>query len=399
MEQPIVPIMEGYPSQILEKLMLRDQKRKDALPPVLNGHPMQLVLEDLLLWDQQVLTVSFKGGTAELHKKIAETASAWSVYANIQFDFGYDTVTGLYRAWNPEDTSSIRVGFSEPGYWSFVGTDSQDPSITTHGDITLNLEHFDESLPQNWQGTVLHEFGHALGFHHEHQSPVANCDFDWETLYTYLSGPPNNWSKEQVDHNLKQMPAGGLTYSAHDKNSIMHYAFPEWMFLSGTNSPCFSQNNIALSDEDKRMAGEAYPFDEDANVNRGLQRSAIITQLKKFSEAFDHEALISLNARLSNINAGKSKRQAVFGNEQLTIEHQIKKAILIAGGQATEDPANLQEQISIGNLLPTDYAYQFLADLLDEIVKRYKVNASVKLAEVSAADTVLDCIKLIKGKL
>jgi hypothetical protein len=399
MEQHIVPIMEGYPSGILEKLILRNIKRKEALPPVLDGHPMQLVLEDLLLWDQEILTVSFKGGTAELHKRIADTASSWSLYANIKFDFGLDAHTGAYRAWVPGDTSSVRVGFSEPGYWSFVGTDSQDPSITAPGDITLNLEQFDKALPRNWQGTVLHEFGHALGFHHEHQSPVAKCDFDWDMLYSYLAGPPNYWSKEQVDHNLKEMPAGGLTYSAHDKHSIMHYAFPEWMFLSGASSACFTPENISLSDEDKNMAAKAYPFDEASNGELRMQRTAIITQLQKFSKAFGHEELAALNSRLSNLKAKASLKHAFIGNERTSIDHQIKKAILIAAGQAAEDPANLKDQIAIGNLLPTDFSYQFLADLLDELVKTYKANASVKLAEVSAVDTVLDCIHLIKGKL
>ena len=45
-----------------------------------------------------------------------------------------------------------------------------------------------------------------------------------------------------------------------DKNSIMKYDLPGWMFLGGERSPCFTgKRNIELSDLDKQMMGEAYP--------------------------------------------------------------------------------------------------------------------------------------------
>ncbi len=48
-------------------------------------------------------------------------------------------------------------------------------------------------------GIILHEFGHALGILHEHQSPVANCvnEYNWEFIVKYLSGPPNNWDERK----------------------------------------------------------------------------------------------------------------------------------------------------------------------------------------------------------
>lgn len=252
-------IIESYPDLLQARLEKRERERERHMPNYVNGKISQLVIDDLKLWRVGTLTVSFKGGDAALHKKIADVANIWSQYGNIAFDFGHDPHTGGYRLWTPGDTSHIRVGFDQQGYWSLVGTDSSDPQILAPGEISLNLSGFDKVLPPDWKSVVLHEFGHALGFHHEHQSPDYACDFDWPKVYDYLGGPPNFWPKWKVDHNLRQLKKGNLSFSAHDKHSIMHYSFPAWMFLSGEDSQCYTAVNHELSEEDKAMMAEAYP--------------------------------------------------------------------------------------------------------------------------------------------
>lgn len=254
-------ILEAYPDKIQARLEARHRDRAQDVPSSVNGLARELVFEDLKLWRIGELQVSFKGGDDELHGRIADAANTWTEYGNIIFDFGYDESTGHFRQWTESDTSHIRVGFEQSGYWSLVGTDSSDQMIAQAGEITLNLSGFDERLPSNWRGIVIHEFGHALGFHHEHQTPALECDFDWNKLYDYLGGPPNYWPKWKVDHNLRQLQAGGLMYSAHDKNSIMHYSFPAWMFITGEDSACYTTENTELSETDKEMMEEAYPYD------------------------------------------------------------------------------------------------------------------------------------------
>ena len=75
------------------------------------------------------------------------------------------------------------------------------------------------------QGTVLHEFGHALGLIHEHQSP-ASGGFDWdrEEVIKSLSGPPNNWDLATIEHNMfGKYDSSQLSMTKYDSKSIMHY--------------------------------------------------------------------------------------------------------------------------------------------------------------------------------
>lgn len=265
-------MLEAYPDAILAKIELRDRNLIRSVPRYVGEMALELVIDDLKSWPVSgSLTVSFSGGDKELHQKIADAASRWTEFGNIEFDFGLDEKTGTYRTWTSQDESNIRVGFSYKGYWSLVGQDSNDPDIVGPGDITLNLGGFDNALPSGWRATVLHEFGHALGFHHEHQSPAAICEeeFDWPKLYTFLGGPPNNWPEHKVDHNLRRLPGGGLTASDHDQESIMHYAFGKWMykaelFEEGNRPTCYIDANTRLSASDKEMMLVAYPRATDA---------------------------------------------------------------------------------------------------------------------------------------
>ena len=49
-------------------------------------------------------------------------------------------------------------------------------------EASMNFERFNQQLPDDFRGVILHEFGHALGFEHEHQHPTQGCDaeFRWD---------------------------------------------------------------------------------------------------------------------------------------------------------------------------------------------------------------------------
>jgi len=291
-------ILESLPDPVVAALEVRDEWRRQLAESTVG---LEFIVSDLARWPVgSVVRVAFLDGDTALHADIAAATAQIADVTNLTLDFGVDPATGAHRRWTLTDTvlqAEIRVSFDMPGYWSLVGTDSTDATIDPGGPIgggpgqrSLNLGGFKTNKPQGWEGTVRHEFLHALAFQHEHQNMRGPCstDFRWDNdpgyvpttnangvfvpdaqgrrpgIYTYLAGPPNQWSKAKVDHNLRTVEDPGAVAGPFDAASVMLYRFAPFFYKSSP-SPCAPTGaGIDLSDGDKRGLELLYPAAAEA---------------------------------------------------------------------------------------------------------------------------------------
>jgi Matrixin len=208
--------------------------------------PFEAALVKAKRWrNGRTLKVRFLDGDPSLQNRVAEAAREWSKHANIKFDFG-----------NHAD-AQIRVAFVQgAGSWSAVGTDALVEEWFPPNEPTMNFGWLTpQSSDEEIRSVVLHEFGHAIGLIHEHQQPNASIQWNKELIYRQLGGPPNNWSRDVVDHNVfNRLAKSELNASAYDKESIMHYFFPKEWTLDGTEF----RENSALSPLDVKFIGTQY---------------------------------------------------------------------------------------------------------------------------------------------
>lgn len=236
------------------------------VPPATRGQVRGVIVRTLTWKPGELVKVCFRSGTRAARARVVRYASEWMQHANVKLEFGDPADPRTCAGDNHE---AIKVDFIDTGpksgFWSALGT------ISRKNEHSLNLSYLGrDQLPVDRQGRsmpeaearrlILHEFGHALGLIHEHQSPNAQCGQEYYDEAVFAYGALRGWPQDQTVRNFKQYTESEeLNATAIDRKSIMHYSLPPWLFKSGEKSVCFVPVNFDLSEGDKAFIARMYP--------------------------------------------------------------------------------------------------------------------------------------------
>ena len=282
-----------------------------------------LTVSTRMMWPtEQIITVAFYPNEASniVIDKVKKYAKAWESVANVKFDFTND----LHGAF-------IKVGFKKGGSWSWIG---RQVMYNPFNERTMNFGWFDNNTAEEeFSRVVMHEFGHALGFIHEHQAASANISWDAEKVYAFFA-ESDGWSRADVDRNIfKKYSQTSTNGTAYDRSSIMHYFFPQGLT---TDNSSFTINT-SLSALDREFAKAIYPFPPAPSNATGVLNTGDDCDAIKFTVEYNvvPSNVIEFNMRPGIDNAGKP----ITGWKQIGIPLKAggenRELQLLADGKAT----------------------------------------------------------------
>jgi len=240
-------------------LAIAENPKNDPLPMLrkhapagVSFHPAKMALLTGKLWPNgKTLRVRFLDGSATQRKRVQQHATEWSQFANVRFE------------WKGSAKAEIRISFSaDPGSWSGIGTDCLHADYFPKNEPTMNFGWLrDDTDDTEYNRVVVHEFGHALGAIHEHQNPKGGIVWNTAAVYAAFSGPPNNWSKDEIDHNvIDKYSLDQLNATKFDPKSIMLYPFPKQLIKGPPSlAKTGTHSNTDLSSGDKKFIAKNYP--------------------------------------------------------------------------------------------------------------------------------------------
>lgn len=195
-------------------------------------------------WRKKFINVVFVGGDPAVQLRVINTARKWEPITNIKFNFDQRT----------RDTD-ISISFTpRVGTYSVVGRESKGNTPSMNYD---NLYADDDD--KYYEYYVLHEFGHALGLEHEHQSYNSNVVWNIKALFNYCQtefDPP--WDSAQIyDNIIYRFSREMVTATRYDPSSIMMYTFPDSLVASGYVP---QEPNFKISGMDATFLNRQYSF-------------------------------------------------------------------------------------------------------------------------------------------
>jgi hypothetical protein len=239
------PALKGSPSPGSPTKAAAPKKIPDAraVPCIDLQEPAveQAAVDRKFRWQKKELKVVFLDGSKSLQEKVIRAAKEWEEPSGLRFNFGAHA------------DSDVRVSFAHEGHYSHIGTLALRIDKNEH---TMNLEFTDGTPWVEVKMIALHEFGHALGLIHEHQSPASGIKWNEAEVMAYYQGPPNYWDVQTIYSNVleKYQKTQTMRTSVFDRRSIMLYPIQKRFTQDGFSSDW----NEELSPIDREFIRDLY---------------------------------------------------------------------------------------------------------------------------------------------
>lgn len=286
--------------------------------------------------------------------------------------------------------SEIRISFNYGyGSYSYLGTDA------------LFIPKSSETLNIGWDGddVMYHEFMHTLNLLHEHQNPNEGIQWNRDVVIKDLSGAPNYWSLEEIEHNvLNKININDVDTTVFDKDSVMLYYFPSSWTLNNFSS----NNNNSPSSRDLDFLFSKYGKESVDNV-----KPVITLNSSKYMELEYGQPYLEYGATaIDNVDGDISNKILIYGNVDKNISglQLIKYVVTDNAGNTAEEIRTVKvkekqdEKIIIikeflKKLFPTKYRLNTITEKqLLVIAQELNVSAKVDYLKSHNLDLVWDAI-------